>query len=88
MTCRELTDFILAYMDDSLPPVVRSRFDRHLALCPRCVAYLDAYQGAMALGRAAFEREDRDVEQAGVPDTLVRGILNSLSGRTGDPVTG
>lgn len=41
MTCRELTDFLGAYLDGELSEKVRRRFDEHLAACPECSAYLE-----------------------------------------------
>ena len=44
MTCRELADFLLDYVNEDLPSDVRQSFDRHLTLCPNCVAYVRAYR--------------------------------------------
>jgi len=41
MTCRELVDFLGAYLDGELSEKVRRRFDEHLAACPECSAYLE-----------------------------------------------
>ena len=43
MTCRELTDFLSAYVDRELPEDVRLRFDAHVAACPACAAYLRSF---------------------------------------------
>ena len=80
VTCRELADFIHDYLEGTLAAGVGVRFERHLTRCPACVAYLSAYRVTIALGRAAFEDEDRSVALAGVPDSLVRGILAAVRG--------
>ena len=77
MTCRELTDFILDYVGGTLEPEVRARFEHHLTLCPGCVNYLSAYRATIALGRGAFDDEDQLVEQAGVPESLIRAVLSA-----------
>src|SRR5438128_4830644 len=44
MTCRELIEFLIDYLDGTLAPQERERFDAHLAVCPACVRYLDSYR--------------------------------------------
>ena len=78
MTCREFAAFILDYLEGDLEPGVYARFEHHLTRCPTCVNYLAAYQVSVALGRDAFEDDDLPVEQAGVPESLVRGILSAV----------
>ena len=43
MTCRELIDFIMEYLDGELPQEQRSVFEEHLKLCPPCLEYLESY---------------------------------------------
>ena len=78
MTCRELAAFILDYLEGTLEPAVSARFAHHLTLCPRCVSYLAAYRDAVALGRDAFEDDEQSVAHAGVPESLVSGILSAV----------
>lgn len=85
MTCREFADFILAYLDDTLEPQVRARFEWHLGLCPTCVRYLQAYEASIAVGRDALDDDERLAEEAGVPESLVRGILNALQASSARP---
>ena len=79
MTCRELTDFIVDYLEGGLAPEVHARFEHHLMICPACVRYLTAYRATIALGFEAFEDEDQSAERAGVPESLVRGVLAALN---------
>ena len=53
MTCRELADFILDYLEGHLPGDVRSAFDEHLSLCSNCVDYLAGYKATVDLSRRA-----------------------------------
>jgi anti-sigma factor RsiW len=73
ITCRELIDFIAEYLDGSLPSVSRAEFERHLAVCESCVAYLDGYRKAMALGKKTLLPTG---EAAGVrvPEGLIKAI--------------
>ena len=73
MTCRELADFLVDYLEGSLPEAQRGAFERHLALCPTCVAYLDSYRKTVAL---ASETGDRPCPPP-MPEGLVRAILDA-----------
>jgi anti-sigma factor RsiW len=40
MACNELVDAITAYLEETLPPADRRRFEAHLAECLFCTNYL------------------------------------------------
>lgn len=75
LTCKQVLAFLLAYLDDELAPQVRAPFERHLALCPACVAYLATYQQTVELVRGACNLDPQLVEA--LPDELVSAILAS-----------
>jgi anti-sigma factor RsiW len=56
LICREAVEAVTAYLEGQLPPRERARFERHLAGCPHCTAYLEqiretiAVTGAIAAG--------------------------------------
>lgn len=54
ITCRQLIDFILDYVEGTLAAESRAEFERHLGVCPSCVAYLEGYRRTIELGRAAL----------------------------------
>ena len=72
LTCREMANFLADYLDGSLALAERHVFDKHLADCPECAAYLRSYTETIRLARQS--RED-DALPAAVPDELVRAIL-------------
>jgi anti-sigma factor RsiW len=74
VTCRELTDFLVDYLDGTLGADERGRFDAHLARCPDCVTYLRAYRETIRLGRAVC-KEEHDAVGDDVPEELVQSIL-------------
>jgi anti-sigma factor RsiW len=76
VTCREFAQFIADYLSGELTPDVTQRFERHLAVCPNCVAYLANYRDTIELGRRAFAGDDADVPGE-VPPALVQAILAS-----------
>lgn len=51
-TCRDANDFLVEYLEGALPPAIRSRFEKHLARCERCQAYLDQYRRTIELVKA------------------------------------
>ena len=75
MTCRELIDFLMQYLDGELPPERRVVFDGHLAVCDACRRYLATYREGVALGRSACGADPGDPVPAEVPEELVQAIL-------------
>lgn len=75
MTCREIADFLMRYLDGELSAVEHQAFEAHLFVCPPCVAYLDTYKQAVRLGQAALRAEDEQDPCQSVPEELVRAIL-------------
>lgn len=49
ITCQELVEMITSYLEDALPPEERQRFERHLAICPGCRAYLAQMRATLRL---------------------------------------
>jgi anti-sigma factor RsiW len=74
LTCRELIDFLQAYLDGELPPPARREFDEHLDACPPCRDYLHSYRDTVALTADAFCGPDDGVPEE-VPEELVRAVL-------------
>ena len=82
MTCRELIDFLMAYLDGDLPAERRSVFDQHLEICDSCQRYLASYQQSIALGRAACDPDAPDAPVPDeVPEELVQAILAARGAR-------
>jgi anti-sigma factor RsiW len=74
MTCRELVEFLMNYLDGRLSESERLRFEEHLGECPDCVAYLATYREAVRLGKEACTAGG-DAIPAEVPEDLVRAVL-------------
>jgi len=71
LTCQQLIDFIMSYLDNELPDDQRAEFDRHMAACPSCVDYLETYEKTVRLTKT----EADDPVPAEVPESLVQAIL-------------
>jgi anti-sigma factor RsiW len=76
MTCRELVDFLGAYLDNELAADLRLRFDEHLRACPECSAYLEAYRQTVRLAKDAACGSDEAVP-SDVPEDLVKAMLSA-----------
>ena len=50
-TCREIAEFLWAYVGGELSAEERAEFDRHIALCGCCHNYLDTYRATIELSR-------------------------------------
>ena len=75
MTCQQLIEFIGRYRDDELSREERTEFDRHLAGCESCLAYLKTYEQTVLLAKASAD----DPVPDDVPESLVRAILSARS---------
>jgi len=72
ITCRELIEFLDAYVANELAAERRHEFDRHLSVCPSCVAYLHSYRETIRLTRAA---DDVVVD---APSAVIAAILAAI----------
>lgn len=41
MSCRDLVELVTEYLEGTLPPADRARFEEHMGICPPCKTYLD-----------------------------------------------
>jgi anti-sigma factor RsiW len=72
LTCREVIDFVLAYLGGELAEPSRAEFERHLAICPSCVNYLHTYRRTVELVHQAWSQDDEEEE---LPVELVEAVL-------------
>jgi NMD protein affecting ribosome stability and mRNA decay len=73
ITCQQLIDFIAQYRDQELSSHERVEFERHLAVCPSCVAYLRTYEQTVLLAKASAG----DPVPEEIPEPLVKAILEA-----------
>ena len=72
-TCRECVDFLMAYLEGTLPPDEKATFETHLAKCPPCVEFMKSYKLTVELGKVAGE----PCKHTCMPDAMVKAILQS-----------
>ncbi|GAB3235619.1 zf-HC2 domain-containing protein [Mycolicibacterium hippocampi] len=57
MACDELVELVTAYLDGSLDPDTRVRFDEHLLECDGCASYLQQFRSTVATLGAVGDEE-------------------------------
>ena len=80
ITCREVLDFVMAYLDSELTPEQRHEFERHLGVCPSCVNYLDTYKSTVMLGRCAMKHLEGPAGGT-IPEGLIKAVREARSKR-------
>jgi anti-sigma factor RsiW len=73
ITCREVLDFVMAYLDGELPSGQKHAFERHLAVCPSCVNYLETYRTTVRLGKS-LGHDPNEPATGNVPEGLIKAI--------------
>jgi anti-sigma factor RsiW len=76
ITCKEFENFILDYLDDELPSLQRTRFERHIRLCRECKQYLQAYRRTIEVSSAVLSAPETQVPDD-VPEDLIKAILKA-----------
>jgi anti-sigma factor (TIGR02949 family) len=73
LSCQQLIDFIMSYLDGELPAEQRAEFERHMSACPSCVDYLHTYEKTVSLVKTCTN----DAVPDEVPESLVQAILEA-----------
>ena len=74
MTCQELIEFLMDYLDGQLASGEKRRFDEHLGICAECTAYLASYRETVRLGKMICQPNRSDLPDD-IPEDLVAAIL-------------
>lgn len=85
MTCREVAEFLMDYLDGELPGDSVAVFEQHLTACRECRDYLASYQTTMSACRTAMNAPAEPSDEA-LPVDLVKAILASRNA-AGNPPT-
>jgi hypothetical protein len=72
-TCKEITDLIFGYLNDTLSRSVKRDFQRHLRVCPDCVNFLNTYKKTVATSQSVRSEE--------IPANVRDNILDFLRKR-------
>ena len=71
VTCREVISFLLEYLEGTLSDAERKRFERHLAICDSCTAYLHTYEMTIRMEKFVL------LEETDIPEDLVKAVVAS-----------
>ncbi len=64
MTCQELVELITEYLEGTLAPSERMRFDAHLSTCSGCAAYIEQMRMTIRmLGKISEESMSADAQR-------------------------
>lgn len=56
LTCREFLELVTHYLEGTLDPDLRARFEQHVDACPGCARYLDQIRATrQALGHVTLD---------------------------------
>jgi anti-sigma factor RsiW len=79
LTCRELIEFLAAYLDGELSQGEQSIFEAHLELCEPCRDYLATYQKTIELAKASISAKGKDLpaRPEEFPKELIKAIIKS-----------
>jgi anti-sigma factor RsiW len=75
VTCAEIIDFLMAYVDGDLPAEQQAIFAHHLEICPACQNYLDSYRQTLLLSKQACDEVALPQNCAPIPADLVKAII-------------
>jgi anti-sigma factor RsiW len=64
LTCQELVELVTEYLEGSLAPQDRDRFEQHVVLCDGCASYLEQMQTTMRLTGSLTEESISPEAQA------------------------
>ena len=65
LSCQELVELVTDYLEGALPAELRERFERHIAHCSGCTAYLDQMRATIrATGTLTPESLSAEAERA------------------------
>ena len=75
MNCRDIIEFLAEYLDGELSVTTHVEFERHLAICQSCVAYLATYRETIRVSRFVSAQKSDLLDDA--PEELIEAILHS-----------
>lgn len=75
MMCQELVEVITDYLEDTLSPADRARFEAHLEVCPHCTRYLEQFRTTV--------REVGSLRSSDLSEELAGHLLEAFRGWRG-----
>ena len=76
ITCMQFEEFMIEYMEGTLPAGQKRVFELHMKLCRECREYMAAYKRTIEVAGQAFDDPSAPVPPD-VPEDLVRAIIDA-----------
>ena len=76
LTCRQLAEALLEFLEGALPPEHAEQIQQHLGSCPPCVVFLETYRITITLTRR--------LPSHALPPDLERRLRQALAAEGGD----
>ena len=73
LTCAELDQFVVDYLDQKLSRWQRFKFHFHVLFCPKCRVFLENYKKTVEIEKRTTASRRPAIEVA--PEELIRAIL-------------
>ncbi len=70
ISCQQLIDYCVDYLEGDLPDDEQVRFRRHLGQCPDCVTFFETYRRTPEVSRAALSTS--------IPVSVKESVLSFL----------
>jgi anti-sigma factor RsiW len=84
LTCQQIIDYIMAYLDGELPDREQAIFAAHMAICPECQNYLNSYKTSVELCKKSASVLGLSPASIAVPEDLIKAILASRTTENSD----
>ena len=77
ISCSQVLEFLLDYLEGRLPLAQREVLEQHLKACPDCREYLASYSKTIELGKTSLPASPSIEELRTIPEDLIRAILDA-----------
>lgn len=76
ITCTQFEDFVIDYLEGTLPASQRRQFEIHMKVCRECREYLAAYKAGIQALKTGMEAPDLPAD---VPEDLIEAVVAARS---------
>jgi len=80
LTCREILDLLMDFIDGQLPPLQQATIEAHLASCPDCRDYIETYRRTIELEKRIHSVSPIEEQLRAIPEELIQAILDARQG--------
>jgi predicted anti-sigma-YlaC factor YlaD len=74
LTCEQVTDAIIDYLTGEMQPEISTLFNKHLQVCPDCVAFVNTYNSTVRPTRSLSYDDVPEEMRARVRQFLLKTI--------------